>query len=210
MLSVTLVCQCPNPEGENQMAVTRNDARKLIKTHAPTKYSNSVVLLLLRIVDLTYRKDKDNAEHFVETPAASLMRSAAIGDKQLGRIFDQLSDDDVLQNIERRAGRVSCRLNLEPLKELEPYGDKQRAEKKANDAARSQKAREKRTAIREFNEMDAKVGNALNADLCEKTLKEALLKDVKDQNIRRMMMNWDVDRIARAKRNAERILSGVA
>jgi len=34
--------------------MTRNEARKIIKSHAPSKYSNSAVLLLLKLVDATY------------------------------------------------------------------------------------------------------------------------------------------------------------
>lgn len=136
--------------------MTRNEARKIIKTRVQTRYSNSVMLLLLKIVDLTYRKDKDNAEREIETTAASLMRAAAIETRQLARILNQLSDDAVLLNVSN--GRhVSCRLNLEPLTRLEAYGDKQKAEKKAQSADRAAKARAARAARRDpdFSTMNA-------------------------------------------------------
>lgn len=189
--------------------MTRNDARKIIKTHTQTRYSNSVLLLLLRVVDLTYRKDKDNAERLVETTAANLMKTAAVGDKQLARILDQLSADGILLDVERSHKRVSCRLNLEPLSQLEPYGDKQKADKKAAADDRARKARERRQTIREISETIQKFGEALALDLGDFVIKSELLKNVKDQNIKRMMLNWDIDRIRRAKMNAESALSTV-
>jgi hypothetical protein len=136
--------------------VTRNEARKLIKTRVQTRYSNSVMLLLLKIVDLTYRKDKDNAECQIETTADSLMRAAAVKTRQFANIINQLSDDAVLLNVSN-GKRVSCRLNLEPLTQLETYGDKQKAEKKVQGTDRAAKARAARAARRDpdFSTMNA-------------------------------------------------------
>lgn len=187
--------------------MTRNEARKIIKTHTQTRYSNSVLLLLLRVVDLTYRKDKDNAEREIETTTASLMRAAAVGDKQLGRIIDRLSADGVLSGVERSQRHVTCHLNLEPLTRLKAYGADQKTEKKAKAADRARKAREQRQKYREVDQMMQKITDALNADLREFVIKTAELKDVKDEAIKRHMMSWDIDRILRAKANVESVFA---
>jgi hypothetical protein len=186
--------------------MTRNEARKVIKTHTQTRYSNSVLLLRLRLVDLTYRKDKDNAEARIEATTASLLRAAGVKDRQLAYILDQLSADGVLLGVERGSRHVSCRLNLEPLTKLPAYGETQQAEKKAQAAERSQKAREKRQENRELSQTVRTVGDALKQDTCEFVIKSELLKDVKDAATRRMMMNWDIPRIKRAKANADVLL----
>jgi hypothetical protein len=190
--------------------MTRNEARKIIKSHAPSKYSNSAVLLLLKLVDATYRKDKDNAERETETTTATLMRAAAIGDKQLRRILEQLTEDGVLLDVRRTAKHVTCHINLKALSVLPVFGDVQKADKKAQGEARTQAARERRQTVREISQTVNQTGDALNADLHEKTIKEALLADVKDHNVRRMMLNWDIPRIQRAKFNAERLTTGEA
>ena len=191
------------------MSATRNEARKIIKNHSPTKYSNSVVLLLLRIVDLTYRKDKDNAEREVQTSAISLLKAAAVGEKQFGRILDQLTQDDVLKDVHRAGKKITCCLNLEPLKQLEQYGVKHETQKKEKAADRAAQARDQRQKLKDANRAANATNVALNSDMRDFTLKSELLKDVKDQNIKRMMMNWDIPRIQRAKTNAERPLLDV-
>ena len=188
------------------MSATRNEARKIIKNYAPTKYSNSVVLLLLRIVDLTYRKDKDNAEREVQTGAISLLKAAAVGEKQFGRILDQLTQDDVLKDVHRAGKKITCCLNLEPLKQLEQYGVKHETQKKEKAADRAAQARDQRQKLKDASR-DANAANvALNADMRDLTVKSELLKDVNDQSIKRRMMNWDIARIRRAKANAEELL----
>jgi hypothetical protein len=146
--------------------MTRNEARKIIKTHTQTRYSNSVLLLLLKIVDLTYHKDKDNAEREIETTAVSLMRAAGVKPRQFLNILTQLSEDGVLLNVSN--GRhVSCRLNLEPLTQLEAYSDKHKAEKRAQEEARTKAARERRKTIREIEQTVRKVGEALARDTAD-------------------------------------------
>ena len=58
--------------------MTRNEARKLIKTNIPSKYSNTVVLLLLPAggPDLPEGQRQRRAE--ITTTRASLLRSAAV------------------------------------------------------------------------------------------------------------------------------------
>jgi hypothetical protein len=182
--------------------MTRNDARKIIKTYAQSRYPNSIMLLLLKLVDLTYRKDKDNAEIEIDTTAASLMKAARVRDRQLRNIITELAADQVLLDV-TSGRRVSCRLNLEPLARFEVWGDKQKAERRAADAARTKKARERRHTIKELSQQAAKIADAVNADLREKTIKEGLLKHVPEGSTKRHMMNWSIDRIMRAQRNAE-------
>ena len=128
--------------------MTRSEARKIIKTHTQTKYSNSVVLLLLKLVDLTYRRDQDDVGREIETTTTNLMRAAGVKHRQICNILKQLVNDGILIDVQHTARKVSCRLDVEPLLLLEPFGDKQKAEKKKQDAERSQKAREQRAAQR--------------------------------------------------------------
>lgn len=139
--------------------MTRNDARKLIKTHIPSKYSNSVVLLLLRLVDLTYRKDKDNAEREITTTRASLLRAAAVKRRQLDYILVQLEQDGVLLDVSK-GNHVTCRIDLDIIDHLPDFGETQIAEKKAHNADRAQKARD----AREINRIEAAHRKA-NADM---------------------------------------------
>ena len=128
--------------------LTRSEGRKLIKNNAQTAYSNTVVLLLLKMVDLTYRKDQDDVQRPIDTSTTNLMKSVAVGPKQLGRILKGLIAADILKDFSRSGHHVSCQLNLEPLQLLEPYVDKQKTAKKKKDAERSEKAREQRAAQR--------------------------------------------------------------
>jgi hypothetical protein len=187
--------------------MTRNEARAVIKSHAQTRYSNSVMLLLLRIVDLTWRKNKDEAEIEITTTAALLMRAARVKERQLRTILNELSADQVLLDL-TGGKHVSCRLNLEPIERLEVYGDKQKADRKAADAARTVQARERRQKIKAASQMFDLIDDTINADLREKTIKEGLLKDVPEGEAKRSMMNWSIDRIMRAQRNTEGLLAG--
>jgi len=81
--------------------VTRNEARKIAKTHTQTRYSNSVLLLILKLIDMTYRKDHDDVSRPIEASTSTLKKAAAVGDKQLRRIIDQLTTDGVLTELER-------------------------------------------------------------------------------------------------------------
>lgn len=187
--------------------MTRNDARKLIKTHIPSKYSNSIVLLLLRLVDLTYRKDKDNAEREITTTRASLLRAAAVKRRQLDYILVQLEQDGVLLDVSK-GNHVTCRIDLDIIDHLPDFGETQIAEKKAHNADRAQKARDTRAAMKLASQRMGQIEDAINADLREKVTKEGLLKDVPEGEVKRQMMNWSIDRIMRAKRNTEGLLDG--
>jgi hypothetical protein len=153
--------------------MNRNEARKIAKTHTQTRYSNSVLLLLLKLIDQTYRKDQDDVGRPIEATASSLKKAAAVGDKQLRRILDQLTADGVLTELERTHKHIVCRLNLEPLTKLEPFGDKQKADKKAQAADRAHTARVKRAGIRKLERYVGAVREALNADLRDFTLTRA-------------------------------------
>jgi hypothetical protein len=187
--------------------MTRKDARNIIKNHAQTRYSNSVMLLLFKLVDLTYRKDKDNAEIEIDTTAASLMKAAGVRERQLRNIITELTADRVLLDV-TSGKHVICRLNLEPIARLEVWGDKHKADRKAADAARTKQARERRQALKSASQMLDRIDAVIDRDLREKTIKEGLLKDAPAGENKRHMMNWSLDRIRRAKRNAEGILDG--
>jgi hypothetical protein len=190
--------------------MTRNEARGAIKHRAASRYSNSVILLLLKLVDLTFRKNKDSAETLIETTIASLLRAAAIEVRQLKRILDQLITDGVLTNVERGGGHLSCRLNLASIVDLPVYGDTAKVDRKAANAERSKAARERRQELREISQTVTASSAAVSADSRDFIVKTELLKDVKDAEIRRSMMNWDIPRIRRAKDNATRMTVGEA
>lgn len=128
--------------------MTRIEARKIIRKHALTQYNATTVLLLLKLLDATYRKDKDNTEARIEMSSKRLMQAAGIQRKQLLRLLNQLAEDDILLDMECGED-VSCYLNLEPLTKLAKFVDVQKAEKKAQNVARTTAAREKRKALRE-------------------------------------------------------------
>lgn len=182
--------------------MTRNEARAIIKTKAQTRYSNSIMLLLLKIVDLTWRKNKDEAEIEITTTAANLMKAARVKERQLRTILNELSADQVLLDL-TGGKHVSCRLNLEPIERLEVYGDKQKADRKAADAARTKAARERRHAMKEASRVMGLIDEALNKDLQEYALHASLLKDVPEGPEKRSMMNWTTDRIRRTLRIAK-------
>lgn len=185
--------------------MTRNEARAAIKHRAASRYSNSIILLLLRLVDLTYRKNKDEAETLIETTTASLIRATHVGLRQVERILDELTTDGVLSNVERGGHNVSCRLNLAPIVGLPVYGDTQKADKKAADAERSRLARERRAQLKELARTEHAQTAALNLDMRDLIIKTELLKDMPEGEIKRSMRNWDIPRILRAKQNAERM-----
>jgi hypothetical protein len=135
--------------------MTRNEARKLIKSNAPSKYSNSIVMLLLRLVDLTYRKDKDNAALEITTTRASLLRAAAVKRRQLDNILTQLIDDGVLLDV-TKGNNVTCRIGFSRIESLPAFGEVQREEKKTHNADRAQKARD----TREIDRIEAAYRNA--------------------------------------------------
>jgi hypothetical protein len=123
--------------------MNRIDARKIIRKHALTQYNATVVLVLQKLLDATFRKEKDNIEARIEMPAKRLMQAAGIQRRQLRRILEQLSDDNILLDLECN-NDVSCYLNLEPLTKLATFVDVQKAEIKAKNAARTKAARDKR------------------------------------------------------------------
>lgn len=147
--------------------MTRVEAKKIVKDHTPSKYSNTAVLILLKMVDLTYRSSKpgaaplpDNAELIVKTTISNLQRVGGVGTKQIGRVLTQLEDDGVLLNVERTARHFSGRVCFAELQKLDVYGDTQKADKKAADADRAKRARD----AREIDRVEAAYRKA-NADM---------------------------------------------
>ena len=104
-----------------------------------------------------------------------------------------------------RGSHVRCRLNVDAIKKVpvyEPVPDKVR------NADRAEKAREVRADKRELARVIGACKDAADKDRADLLVKQILLQDVKDHEIKRAMMNWDVDRIRRAKANAEKALRG--
>jgi hypothetical protein len=128
--------------------MTRTEARKLIRKHALTQYSATAVLLLLKLLDATYRKENDNIEARIEIPAKRLMQAAGIQKQQLGRILDQMYEDNVLLDMERGKD-VSCYLNLEPLTKLATFADVQKAETQSSERRTHQSGKRKETGTQE-------------------------------------------------------------
>jgi hypothetical protein len=135
------------------------------------------------------------------------MKAAGVRERQLRNIINELTADQVLLDV-TSGKHVSCRLNLEPIERLEAYGDKQKADRKAADAARTLQARQRRQALKSASQMLDRIDVVINKDLREKTIKEGLLKDVPEGENKRHMMNWSIDRIMRAQRNAQGLLDG--
>jgi hypothetical protein len=183
--------------------MTRNDVRKLIKSR---DLSNSAEKVLLRVLDLTYRKDKDDPELIVEATSASFQRVARVKTRQLFNIMTQLESDKLLLDVET-GNHIRCRLNLEAIRKLPTY---KVADQKEENAGRATKAREKRAEIKELNRIITALKEAADKDRAEILVKMVLLQDVKDGDIKRAMMNWDVNRIRRAKANAEAVQRGEA
>ena len=183
--------------------MTRNDARKLIKSR---NLSNSAERVLLRVLELTYRKDRDNPELIVEATSASFQRAARVKTRQLFNIMTQLESDNLLLEV-KTGSHIRCRLNLEAIKMVPTFevGDQTQAK-----ADRAKKAREKRAEIKELSRIITALKEAADKDRAEILVKMILLQDVKDRNIKSAMMNWDIDRIRRAKSNAEAVQRGEA
>ena len=188
--------------------MTRQEAREIIKTRVPTKYSHSAEMLLLHLVNLTYRGPNmpDDVNRDIKATTVSLTRAARVQARQLANIVRELVANNVLQDASCGVKYTTCILNVEPLRLLDVYSDQHKADKKEQARARSAKARERLDAQREASRIANAVDTAINTDAREFTIKSELLKDVIDQNLKRQMMNWDIERIKRAKTNADAAL----
>lgn len=184
--------------------MNRNDARKLIKSR---HLSNSAEKVLLRVLDLTYRRDKDNPELKVEATSSSFQRAARVKARQLFNILKQLETDSLLLDVET-GSHIQCRLNLEAIEKLPVYDPDYKAEAKKLKADRARKARERRAEVKEMERILTAVKDATHKDMAEFIMKTALLKDITDPDIKRSMMTWDIERIRRAKQNAEALQRG--
>ena len=186
--------------------MTRSEARKTIKAYVPTKYSNSTEMLLLRLVDLTFRgtESADSIDRPIKATTESLAKAARVQPRQLAYLLKQLSQDGVLLDTVCGVRHTSCRLDLAPLNKLEAYSEKHKAEKQTQGQARTEKSRARRETVRELSMYVAATTQALNADLLDFAVKQSLLQDV-DAKTRRVMQNWPVERIQ--KHNAEAALA---
>ena len=179
----------------------REDVRKVIEQ---ANLSGSEQKVLLRVLRATYRKDNDNPELRVEITSSALRKAAQVGVRQLFNVLVALEEKTLLVDVEK-GSHVRCRLNVEAINKVpfyEPVPDKVR------NADRAQKAREKRAEVRELNRVITACKDAADKDRADLLIKMLLLQDVKKPETKRAMMQWDVDRIRRAKANAENMLAG--
>ncbi len=130
----------------------RSEARNIIKKHIPSKYPTSTEMLLLKLVDLTYRKDSDDAERPITVTVSVTAKAARVRERQLKNILDQLSTDGILLDLKRTPKHISCRLGFAPISKLELYGEKRKAEKQERNDERTSKARESRAQMKEAQE----------------------------------------------------------
>jgi hypothetical protein len=129
--------------GKDIMKITQKEAYKLAENNAPLKYRGSALVILKKLVHLTYNPQIDDPQRQITNKSVrSLMRAANVSERQFERIIVSLSD--VLE-CERHGGKIDYRLNLEPLAKLEHDETARRKDREH----RTQKAREKRTEKRE-------------------------------------------------------------
>jgi hypothetical protein len=124
------------------MKITSKEAYKLADDSA-SHYHGAALLVLKRLIKLTYNPKIDDPQRQIKGKnVGQLMRAAGVGERQLGRVLDHLSD--VLE-FERYGRKIDFRLNLEPLSKLASEGTGFRKDREH----RTQKARETRAAIRQ-------------------------------------------------------------
>lgn len=150
--------------------MTKTEARKLIRERVPSKYPKSTEMLLLKLVDLTYRPDSDDAERPIKTTVAVATKAARVGERQLRNIIGQLSSDGILIDVVRNPKHLACRVKYAPLFNLEVYGEKHKAEKQArNDdrAAAAREAHKQESLYREGLIVSAQLRNILEGALLD-------------------------------------------
>lgn len=153
--------------------MTRNEARKLIKSRAPSKYPTSTENLLIKLVDLTYRPKEagdDDAERPIKTTANALAKAARVGEKQLGRIIEQLVSDGILIDVQRHRNTITCRASYAPLALLADYGHAREEATEKRNADRATAARESEKQKRLYREglaVSTQTREVLNAALLD-------------------------------------------
>ena len=178
--------------------MTRQEVRKVL---TKLNLSNSEEKVMLKILDATFRKNSDNPELMVNITSTQLQKAGRIGQRQLYNVIDQLQEKELILDV-KTGSNVRCRLNIARIVTF-PHFDPAPAKKVKAD--RAQKAREKRAEVRELSRVIDACKDAADKDRAELLTKMILLQDVKDKEIKRAMMQWDIDRIQHAKANAEAI-----
>jgi hypothetical protein len=205
MMSYTFfVCikKCPS-KGDS---MTYQQAKELVKERAASKYRGTALHLLQKLTNSLYSEQDKNADvekKVVSKKAATMCGWLGIGDKQLGRLLDEVEEVHI---VSRENGTVTYTMKLQPLKSAEKTITQAKRLKKERNADRTKKARDQRKVLREAEEFRGNVREALYLDLADFAIKSALLKDVPEGEAKRHMMTWDVDKIRRDKANAEQLL----
>jgi hypothetical protein len=129
--------------------MTYQEAKKLVKERAGSKYTGTRLRLLEKMVTAFYnpKRENDTIENVKVTKRkATLYFWAGVQDKQLSRV---LASMDEVQVISRKNGAVTFTLSLEGLKELPKTTEVVKRRARDKNATRAAKATKKRTEIRE-------------------------------------------------------------
>jgi hypothetical protein len=120
--------------------MTKQEAKSLVKNHAPGKYRGSALLMLSHMVDASFvpgDKEVDAARERTINDS-TLKRWVHIQEVQFHRVLKRFADDG-LGKFSRKDGKLTYRLNLEPLKKLPAAKSKE--DIKAKNLDRAAKAR---------------------------------------------------------------------
>jgi len=131
--------------------MTKKEAKSLIKNNAAGKYRGSALLMLSHMVDASFAPGEANAARTRGIKDSTLMGWVHIKEAQFRKLLKRFEADG-LGEFSRKNGKVTYRLNLEPLKKL-PAASKSKEDIKARNADRAAKARAAYAAQRKEREL---------------------------------------------------------
>jgi hypothetical protein len=161
MVAVTLLAcrsKLPTEQGEKMDYM---EAKQLVKERAGSKYANSGLHLLERMVRGLYKPNKENApiENVrVTKRVTTLCLWGGVKTRQLHNVLKSLAEVEI---VSRKNGSITYTLDLEPLKGLPKTVDVVRSRDKEHKADRAGKARTQRRKNRQTNRV-ADVQKLLN------------------------------------------------
>jgi len=126
--------------------MTKKESRTLLQDHAPNKYHSTIILLLKRLVDLTYNPKVDEVEREMRKRLTTVQRGVGVRTRQFLNLLDTLKHDGILE-YRREEGMLTYKLNLKPLAGLPNESDTT----KERNSDRAAKARAQRAAKRDRN-----------------------------------------------------------
>jgi hypothetical protein len=137
---------------------TLNEARKLFKTYAASKYRGSRYIALDELIEATYkgrpRIEDDITAREYTIKAERLRRAIRVQDRQLANL---LRDIEEVNLISREDGLITYRLDLSPLEKEEPAREVEKRRKQQQTEKARQKKAAQRAAKREpdYSKMNA-------------------------------------------------------